>query len=184
MRQIRVNMWSTIDLKMHPCLAKNGTDDRPPLLRQQAFGPAADATLRLPPELRAWIGTSTVVARALRLIWGGALDAGSVEQLAEQVGIGSRQLRRLFIQHLGVAPIKIASTHRLHFAQNLIEQTDLPLAEMALNSGFRSIRQFNHALLTTIGRSPRELRRLRDKLAIPSRQGELTMRLSYRPPFH
>ena len=60
----------------------------------------------------------------------------------------------------------------------------MPMAEIAFNSGFRSIRQFNHALLTTVGRSPRELRRLRDKLAIPSRPGELAMRLSYRPPFH
>src|SRR6516225_2119940 len=80
-------------------------------------------------------------------------------------------------------PLK-SRARRLHFAQNLIEQTDMPMAEIAFNSGFRSIRQFNHALLTTVGRSPRELRRLRDKLAIPSRPGELAMRLSYRPPFH
>jgi AraC family transcriptional regulator, regulatory protein of adaptative response / DNA-3-methyladenine glycosylase II len=136
------------------------------------------------PGTPAWVGTSTVVARALRLIWNGALDVGSVEQLADQVGIGSRQLHRLFIQHLGVTPIKIAITRRLHFARNLIEQTDIPMAEIALNSGFRSIRQFNHAVLTVVGRSPSELRRLRDKPAIPSHQGELTMRLCYRPPFH
>jgi AraC family transcriptional regulator, regulatory protein of adaptative response / DNA-3-methyladenine glycosylase II len=136
------------------------------------------------PGTPAWAGTSAVVSRALRLIWDGGLDAGNVEELAERVGIGSRQLRRLFIQHLGVPPIKIAGTHRLHFARNLIEQTDMPMGEIALNAGFKSIRAFNHAVLTTAGQSPSELRRLRGDLAISSGRGELAMRLLYRPPFN
>jgi AraC family transcriptional regulator of adaptative response / DNA-3-methyladenine glycosylase II len=148
------------------------------------FRPCRRCRPETAPGTPAWAGTSTVVARALRLIWDGALDAGSVEQLAEQVGIGSRQLRRLFVQHLGVAPIKIASTHRLHFARSLIEQTGMPMAEIALNSGFKSIRQFNHALQTTVGQSPTELRRLRGNLPVSSRRGVPTVRLSYRPPFH
>ncbi len=136
------------------------------------------------PGTPAWLGTSAVVSRALRLIWEGALDGNSVDELAERVGIGSRQLRRLFIQHLGVPPIKIASTHRVHFARNLIEQTDMPMAEIALNAGFRSLRQFNHAVLTIAGQSPTDLRRLRDNSAVSSRRGEFVMRLLYRPPFN
>ncbi|MGA2879712.1 MAG: AlkA N-terminal domain-containing protein [Bryobacteraceae bacterium] len=135
------------------------------------------------PGTPAWLGTSAVVSRALRLIWEGALDASSVDELAERVGIGSRQLRRLFIQHLGVPPIKIASTHRVHFARSLIEQTDMPMAEIALNAGFSSLRQFNHAVRTIAGQSPTDLRRLRDKSAVSSRRGEFVMRLLYRPPF-
>src|SRR5580693_6764870 len=121
---------------------------------------------------------------ALRLIWEGALDSNSVDELAERVGIGSRQLRRLFIQHLGVPPIKIASTHRVHFARNLIEQTDMPMAEIALNAGFSSLRQFNHAVRTVTGQSPTELRQMRDTSAVSSRRGEFVTRLLYRPPFH
>lgn len=136
------------------------------------------------PGTPAWVGTSAVVSRALRLIWEGALDGGNVEMLAERVGIGSRQLRRLFIEHLGVPPIKIASTHRLHFARNLIEQTNMPMAEIAINAGFKSIRQFNHAVRTTAGLSPSELRRLRGDVAVSSRKGELAIRLLYRPPFN
>jgi len=136
------------------------------------------------PGTPAWRGTSAVVSRALRLIWEGALDGSSVDELAERVGIGSRQLRRLFVQHLGVPPIKIASTHRAHFARNLIEQTDMPMAEIALNAGFKSIRQFNHSVRTIAGQTPSELRRLRGELAISSRRGEFVMRLLYRPPFH
>ncbi len=136
------------------------------------------------PGTPAWLGTSAVVSRALRLIWEGALDGNSVDQLAERLGIGSRQLRRLFIQHLGVPPIKIASTHRVHFARNLIEQSDMPMAEIALNAGFQSLRQFNHAVRTIAGQSPTDLRRLRDKTAIQSQRGEFVMRLLYRPPFN
>jgi AraC family transcriptional regulator of adaptative response / DNA-3-methyladenine glycosylase II len=136
------------------------------------------------PGTPAWLGTSAVVSRALRLIWDGALDGSTVDELAERVGIGSRQLRRLFIKHLGVPPIKIASTHRVHFARNLIEQTDMPMAEISLNAGFKSLRQFNHAVLTIAGYSPTELRRLRDSSAVSSRRGEFVMRLVYRPPFN
>jgi AraC family transcriptional regulator of adaptative response / DNA-3-methyladenine glycosylase II len=134
------------------------------------------------PGTPAWLGTSAVVSRALRLIWEGALDDDGVDELAERVGIGSRQLRRLFIQYLGVPPVKIASTHRVHFARNLIEQTDMPMAEIAINAGFKSIRQFNHAVRTTAGQSPSELRHLRSEMPI-SHQGEFVMRLLYRPPF-
>jgi AraC family transcriptional regulator of adaptative response / DNA-3-methyladenine glycosylase II len=106
-----------------------------------------------------------------------------VDELSERVGIGSRQLRRLFIEHLGVPPIKIASTHRLHFARNLIEQTDMPMAAVALNAGYKSIRQFNHAVRTAAGQSPSELRRLRGEMPVTSQRGEFVMRLLYRPPF-
>jgi len=136
------------------------------------------------PGTPAWLGTSAVVSRALRLIWDGALDGSSVDALAERLGIGSRQLRRLFIQHLGVPPVKIASTHRVHFARNLIEQTDMPMAEIALNAGFQSLRQFNHAVRAIIGQSPTALRRLRDETAVPAQRGEFVMRLLYRPPFN
>jgi AraC family transcriptional regulator, regulatory protein of adaptative response / DNA-3-methyladenine glycosylase II len=136
------------------------------------------------PGTPAWLGTSAVVSRALRLIWEGALDGNSVDELAERVGIGSRQLRRLFIQHLGVPPIKIASTHRVHFARNLIEQTEMPMAEIAWNAGFKSLRQFNHAVRTIVGRSPTDLRRLREESAVSSRRGEFVMRLNFRPPFN
>jgi AraC family transcriptional regulator, regulatory protein of adaptative response / DNA-3-methyladenine glycosylase II len=136
------------------------------------------------PGTPAWLGTSAVVSRALRLIWDGALDGNSVDQLAERLGIGSRQLRRLFIQHLGVPPIKIASTHRVHFARNLIEQTDMPMAEIAVNAGFQSLRQFNHTVRTITGQSPTALRHLSDNTAIQSQRGEFVMRLLYRPPFN
>ncbi len=145
------------------------------------FRPCTRCRPQASPGTPAWLGTSAVVSRALRLIWQGGLDDKSVEQLAERVGIGSRQLRRLFVQHLGASPVKIASTHRLHFARNLIDETDLAFTGIALAAGFRSIRQFNHAVKDRFGQSPSELRKQRGEA--PARAGGLLIRLPYRPPF-
>src|ERR1700682_873129 len=135
------------------------------------------------PGTPAWIGTSAVVSRALRLIAEGALDDGDVNRLASRVGIGSRQLRRLFVQHLGASPIKVATTHRLHFARQLIDETDWPMTKVALSSGFKSLRQFNHAIRTACGHSPTQLRRLRSRAAMVQSGSGLVMRLPYRGPF-
>ena len=61
----------------------------------------------------AWRGTSNTVSRALRLIEQGALDTASVDELAGRLGVGERQLRRLFHQHLGASPVAVApqNTH-------------------------------------------------------------------------
>src|SRR6202140_203254 len=136
------------------------------------------------PGTPAWIGTSAVVSRALRLIAEGALDDADVNELASRVGLGSRQLRRLFVQHLGASPIKVATTHRLHFARKLIDETDLPMTRVALSSGFKSLRQFNHAIRTACSQSPTQLRRFHGRSTpVQSRRG-LELRLPYRVPFN
>ena len=53
-------------------------------------------------------GTSTTVSRALRLIEDGVLDHANIDALCERLGIGARQLRRLFNQHLGTSPVQVA----------------------------------------------------------------------------
>jgi AraC family transcriptional regulator of adaptative response / DNA-3-methyladenine glycosylase II len=136
------------------------------------------------PGTPAWVGTSAVVSRALRLIAEGALDSDDVEELAGRVGLGSRHLRRLFVEHLGASPVRIAVTRRVHFARNLIEETHLPITQVAGCAGFRSIRQFNHAMLTTTGESPTRLRRLRGGSQVRTPGPGLLIRLAYRPPFH
>ena len=136
------------------------------------------------PGTPAWVGSSAVVARALRLIGAGALDdedGGGVDALAARLGVGERQLRRLFEQHLGAAPGAVARAQRLHFARALLDDTALPMSEIAFAAGYRSVRQFNHAMRASFGSAPRALRR-----ACPSaaRAADgLSIRLPYRPPF-
>ena len=145
------------------------------------FRPCRRCRPETSPGTPAWLGTSAIVSRALRLISEGALDESSVDDLADRVGVGSRQLRRLFVQHLGVSPVKVAITHRVHFARNLIEETDLPITRIALSAGFTSIRQFNHAVRAICGQPPTELRRARGEFPKSAQTG-LAIRLPYRPP--
>ena len=131
------------------------------------------------PDTPAWNGTSATVSRALRLIAEGALDDGSVEKLANRVGVGERHLRRLFDEHVGASPIAVASTQRVLFAKRLLTETALPITGIAFAAGFSSVRRFNHLMLETYRRSPRELR---GKAPAPSSAIELT--LPFRPPYN
>ena len=135
------------------------------------------------PGSSAWFGTWAVVSRALKLISEGALDGGNLEQLARCVGIGSRHLRRLFQQHLGASPLKIARSHRVLVVKSLIVETQLPAAEIARATGFRSIRQFNHSVRTAFGQSPTALRRLHGAAEVRDPLAGIVVHLPYRPPF-
>jgi AraC family transcriptional regulator of adaptative response / DNA-3-methyladenine glycosylase II len=128
----------------------------------------------------AWDGTTTTVIRALRLIDEGGLESGGVDALADRLGIGSRHLRRLFLQHLGATPIAVAQAERLLSAKKLIDETTLPLTAIAIASRYGSIRRFNAAFRATYGRSPRELRRGSKR---PSNSGSCTLQFRYRPPY-
>ena len=133
------------------------------------------------PGTPAWNGTSTTVRRGLRLISNGALDDGSIEQLADRLGVTSRHLRRLFTQHLGASPLAVAHTQRLHFAKRLIDQTNLPMTHVATAAGYGSVRRFNDTFRRTYGRTPRELRRHSDDTF--DRGTALAVRLNCSKPF-
>jgi AraC family transcriptional regulator of adaptative response / DNA-3-methyladenine glycosylase II len=148
---------------------------------EAGFRPCLRCRPETSPGTPAWLGTSTTVSRALRLINENGLSDESLEDLAERLGIGSRQLRRLFLKHLGATPVAVVQTRRLHFAKTLIDQTDLPFTQAALASGFNSIRRFNASFRTLYGRTPTELRGLaRRSGASPPEQ--YRFRLPFRPP--
>jgi AraC family transcriptional regulator, regulatory protein of adaptative response / DNA-3-methyladenine glycosylase II len=150
---------------------------------EAGFRPCLRCRPEAAPGTPAWMGTSTVVRRALRLIEDGALDDGSVEALASRVGIGARQLHRLFVQHVGASPITVAQTRRLHFAKRLLDETSLRITEIALASGYGSLRRFNDAFLKTYCRAPRDFRRHRRSVFATRKENEVALRLAYRPPY-
>ncbi len=150
---------------------------------EAGFRPCLRCRPEAAPGTPAWLGTSVVVRRALRMIQDGALDCGSVEDLASRIGVGARHLNRLFLQHVGASPTTVAQTRRLHFAKRLVDETDLPLTEVALAAGFGSVRRFNDAFKGTYRRSPRELRQQRRRGQPVENRDELVMRLSFRPPY-
>jgi AraC family transcriptional regulator of adaptative response / DNA-3-methyladenine glycosylase II len=126
---------------------------------ETGFRPCRRCRPETAPGTPAWAGTSATVARALRLIDAGALDGCDEEAFAGRLGIGARHLRRLFVAHLGATPGAVARTRRLHLARRLIDETTLPMTEVAFAAGFASVRRFNEAIGAAWGKSPGELRR-------------------------
>jgi AraC family transcriptional regulator, regulatory protein of adaptative response / DNA-3-methyladenine glycosylase II len=145
------------------------------------FRPCLRCRPEVAPGTPAWNGTSTTVSRGLRLIAEGALDEAGVETLAARLGVSSRHLSRLFRRHLGALPTTVAQTRRLHFAKQLISDTNLSMTEVAMASGFRSIRRFNDVFRDFYGRPPSELRRLGARTG--AAEGEYVFHLAYRPPY-
>ena len=150
---------------------------------EAGFRPCLRCRPEAAPGTPGWLGTSAVVRRALRLIQEGALDEMSVDDLAERIGIGSRHLHRLFTKHVGASPIAVAQTRRLHFAKRLLDETDLPITQIALASGFGSLRRFNYTFQHTYGRAPRDLRRQRRGGIAAADADEVVLKLSFRPPY-
>src|SRR5215472_7777568 len=147
--------------------------------QEAGFRPCLRCRPEIAPELALWRGASNTVSRALGLIESGALDAASVEALATRLGIGARQLRRLFQRYLGASPVSIAQTRRILLAKQLIQDTRLPMTEIALAAGFGSIRRFNETFQRLYQRPPKALRRVR----VADEPGAVTVRLGYRPPY-
>jgi AraC family transcriptional regulator of adaptative response / DNA-3-methyladenine glycosylase II len=151
--------------------------------QEAGFRPCLRCRPETAPEFAAWRGTSNTVSRALALIDRGALDEGGIDRLANRLGVGERQLRRLFRQHLGASPVSVAQTRRVLLAKQLIHETRLPMAEVALASGFGSIRRFNEIFQGLFGRPPGALRRATVADVSSRQNGEVSIRLGYRPPY-
>jgi AraC family transcriptional regulator of adaptative response / DNA-3-methyladenine glycosylase II len=151
--------------------------------QEAGFRPCLRCRPETAPDLGAWRGTSNTVSRALRLIEMGALDDAGIDALALRLGVGERQLRRLFRQHLGASPVSVAQTRRVLLAKQLIHETLMPMAEIAFASGFGSIRRFNEIFQSLYRRAPSELRRARQPDVSVGEDGELTLLLRYRPPY-
>ena len=146
------------------------------------FRPCLRCRPETAPDLALWRGTSNSVSRALTLIAEGALDGegNSVEKLAGRLGLGERQLRRLFLQHLGASPVSVAQTQRVLFAKQLIHETQMPMTEVAVAAGFGSLRRFNEIFLDLFHRPPSALRR---RNSARHDEKDVTLRLRYRPPY-
>jgi AraC family transcriptional regulator, regulatory protein of adaptative response / DNA-3-methyladenine glycosylase II len=124
--------------------------------QELGFRPCLRCRPETAPDLASWRGTSNTVSRALALIADGALDGddSSVAKLSERLGLGERQLRRLFLKHLGASPIAVAQTRRVLFAKQLIHETQMPMTEIALAAGFGSVRRFNEIFECYFGERP------------------------------
>ena len=143
---------------------------RQPLLKNVCFYQTAAAAeragfrpcLRCRPESAplspAWNGTKTTVTKGMRLISKGALDQGTLEDLAVRLGVSTRHLRRLFREHVGATPLQAARTVRVQRAKRLLDSTRMPVSDIAFESGFKSLRTFHRAFRNTYSRHPSTFR--------------------------
>jgi AraC family transcriptional regulator of adaptative response / DNA-3-methyladenine glycosylase II len=123
-----------------------------------------------------WGIRSATVAHALRLLDSATAET-SLDTVALQAGVSARQLRRLFEHELGASPAEVFRSRRLRFARELLEQTSLPMGDVALQAGFRSLRRFNAAVRDAFGGTPSSLRDAGEPAGT-----QLALRLAYRPP--
>lgn len=166
------------------CPARQPAEKNVQYFREAAQAAAAGfrPCLRCRPEAApgspAWQGSGTTLNRALALINGGALNEGSLVELADRLGVGERYLRKLFQRELGISPLAVAQNRRLLFAKQLLVETNLDMTEIAFAAGFGSVRRFNSAVRDSFGVPPSGLRRQR-----VAPESGITMQLQYRPPY-
>jgi AraC family transcriptional regulator of adaptative response / DNA-3-methyladenine glycosylase II len=118
----------------------------------------------------------------VQLVLDGVLDEGTEHDLGARLGISARQLRRLFCLHLGLTPDQLARSVRAHFARRLLDETDLPFAELAFAAGYGSVRQFNRASVEIFRATPTELRARRRVTGRLAADGGLALRLAFEAP--
>jgi AraC family transcriptional regulator of adaptative response / DNA-3-methyladenine glycosylase II len=148
------------------------------------FRPCLRCRPELAPYAQHWSiqdASSILAQQAARLLdepeaWDG--EPPSMEQLAARLGVSDRHLRRIFEAQLGVSPIQYLQTRRLLTAKQLLADTNLPITQIALISGYASVRRFNAAFSEHYGLNPTQLRRA------GGNEGEgALVRLGYRPPY-
>ena len=152
---------------------------------KQGYRPCLRCRPDLAPAHKLLDGTMNTVSRALRIIHNTSGDELKVTSLAESMGMTDRHLRRLFDEHLGASPIEIMITQRLHFAKQALQETYLPISEIALASGFQSIRRFNEAFKERFQASPSEVRgskSIQNRIAMKN-QNAITLRIPIHAPY-
>jgi AraC family transcriptional regulator, regulatory protein of adaptative response / DNA-3-methyladenine glycosylase II len=165
---------------------------RTPLRRNCSFYASAAAAeargfrpcLRCRPELApgyAVVDANRRLAQsAAGMIEDGRLADASLEKLAEALGVTDRHLRRVFQQEFGVSPVEYAQTQRLLLAKRLLTDSALPVIDVAMASGFASLRRFNDSFRTRYRMTPGQLRR---DAAHDAPAERLVFEIAYRPPY-
>jgi transcriptional regulator GlxA family with amidase domain len=102
------------------------------------------------------------------------MDAAShedwpVPRLAWVSGVSEAHFARSFKEAFGVPPHRYLLTRRIERAKALLRDTDLPITEIAFETGWNSLGTFGRTFRDIIGESPGELR-AREKAAPHQRE--------------
>jgi AraC family transcriptional regulator, regulatory protein of adaptative response / DNA-3-methyladenine glycosylase II len=140
--------------------------------------------LRCRPELAPGRSLTDAHARlagaAYARIAAGALTGRRLPELARELCVSERQLRRAVGAEFGASPVELAQTQRLLLAKQLLTETSLPMTRIAFASGFSSVSRFNALFLDRYRMSPS---RLRGEARTRRARGDVVLRFGYRPPY-
>jgi len=146
---------------------------------QAGFRPCLRCRPDSAPGSPAWKGVGATLERSIRLINEGFLEKQSLQQLATYLGISDRYLRQLFVKGLGVSPKKFALYQQCLFAKQLLHQIKISVTEIALASGFGSVRRFNDCIQKQLNLTPLQIRK-----SHKNHSNSLKLKLYYRPPYN
>ena len=145
----------------------------------QGFRPCLRCRPELAPGFAAVDANRRLAQSAASLIEDGRLADARLPDLASTLGVTDRHLRRVFQEEFGVAPVEYAQTQRLLLAKRLLTDTRMPVIDVAMSSGFASLRRFNDLFRRRYRMTPGELRRA-SRADVADR---FAFDLAYRPPY-
>lgn len=146
---------------------------------QAGFRPCLICRPELAPGRARVDAVGRLAAAAVRRIEDGALTDTSLTELASELGVTDRHLRRAVVEQYGVAPVELLQTQRLLTAKRLLMDTALPIGEVAFASGFSSLRRFNTLFRDRYRLTPTEIRRAKKSI----KQESLVLEIGYRAPY-
>src|SRR5690606_36476792 len=82
----------------------------------------------------------------------------SPRDVASLVNISLRQLERLCVKYIGTSPQKYTRQTQLKHAMKLLEQSSMPIVEVAIACGFRGTSTFNKSFKRAFGVTPIKFR--------------------------
>lgn len=149
---------------------------------QAGYRPCLLCRPELAPGTSITDSTANLIYRAARMLEESCGNGQSLSELATRLGCTDRHLRRVFMAEYNVSPVKYLQTCRLLLAKNLLTDTSLSILEIAMTSGFGSLRRFNDVFKKHYNLSPSSLRK---KISGEKKHSDsITLTLSYRPPYN
>lgn len=148
---------------------------------QAGYRPCLLCRPELAPGTSITDASSALAQRAARVLEEHCGNGETLEDLAGRLGCTGRHLRRVFMEEFHVTPVQYLQTCRLLLAKNLLTDTNLPVIDVAMASGFGGLRRFNGAFKDHYHLTPTDLRKRVSKEKKHS--GNITVYLGYRPPY-
>lgn len=127
----------------------------------------------------AWKGSKATLARAQKLL--SEIPVQSVARVAERLGIGERYLHSLVTKHIGCSPKQYQDIQRVLFAKQLLQQSRLPVGDIAFIAGYESMRQFQRAVKQYLKVTPSDMRK--NTTRSTELKTDIHVSIHFRPPY-